>query len=197
MMQFTSTATVILPPPSLPSNSPRLLQPSPTNARHPTDWTPDNVTFFIDAQPFLTLSSSTMGASYIPNPPPSSPGSGGYIVLNHWSNGNAGWSRGPPAKEAIMTVSYVKAYFNSSDMSRVDKFQKGCKSRESVCGITAAMGWGRAIRDYRSSSGSSGSSGTQSAKSSEAASVGVGVGRRRVLRWWMFGCLVVVVTLSM
>lgn len=195
MMQFTNTATVILP--HLPFLSFLPAFSHPTNAHHPTDWTPDSITFFIDAQPFLTLSTSATGASYVPNPPSSSPGSGGYIVLNHWSNGNAGWSRGPPAKEAIMTVSYVKAYFNSSDVSRVDKFEKGCKSREGICGIAAAMGWGRAVRDYRSGSGGSGSSGTQGTKSSEAASVGVGAGRREALWWWMFGCLVVVVTLTM
>lgn len=43
------------------------------------------------------------------------PNSSGHLILQHWSNGNPKWSGGPPEQDAVMTVSYVKAYFNSSD----------------------------------------------------------------------------------
>lgn len=39
----------------------------------------------------------------------------GGLRLNHWSNGDPGWSAGPPAQDAHMEVSYVKAYFNTTN----------------------------------------------------------------------------------
>lgn len=47
------------------------------------------------------------------------PAHAGHLSLNQWSNGNAAWSGGPPARDAVMEVRYVKAYFNSSDGGRV------------------------------------------------------------------------------
>ena len=45
----------------------------------------------------------------------------------HWSTGDPNWSRGPPQQDAVMTVSYVKAYFNSSDPERSDvAYKKRC-----------------------------------------------------------------------
>lgn len=40
------------------------------------------------------------------------------LLLSHWSNGAPGWSQGPPTEDAVMTISYVKAYFNSSEPAR-------------------------------------------------------------------------------
>ena len=42
------------------------------------------------------------------------PDSPGAVHLIHWSNGDPGWSGGPPAQDAVLTVSYVRAYFNAS-----------------------------------------------------------------------------------
>ncbi|RYP77008.1 hypothetical protein DL770_007123 [Monosporascus sp. CRB-9-2] len=50
----------------------------------------------------------------------------GHLLLSHWSNGNPGWSRGPPKTDATMIVSYVKAYFNSSLDSRQADFVSRC-----------------------------------------------------------------------
>lgn len=63
------------------------------------DWMPDRVDFYIDGMPAHRYTEDI----------PSSPG---HLMLSHWSNGNSGWSAGPPLQDAVMTVSYVKAYFN-------------------------------------------------------------------------------------
>jgi beta-glucanase (GH16 family) len=77
------------------------------------DWTPDRVTFFVDGKPVSTMEKNV-------------PKDGSLMTLNHWSNGNELWSAGPPAKDTAMTVSYVKAYFNSSSTAREDEYKKRC-----------------------------------------------------------------------
>lgn len=67
------------------------------------DWTPTAVSFYADG---LLLDTMTAPADI-----PSSPGS---IHLSHWSNGDPAWSGGPPASDAVLTISYFKAYFNTS-----------------------------------------------------------------------------------
>lgn len=37
----------------------------------------------------------------------------GNLVVNHWSNGGV-WSGGPPGEDTGVTLSYVRAYFNST-----------------------------------------------------------------------------------
>lgn len=54
------------------------------------------------------------------------PSRGGNLLLSHWSNGNPGWSAGPPATDARSVVSYVKAYFNSSNVARGDEARSRC-----------------------------------------------------------------------
>ncbi|KAI1331210.1 glycoside hydrolase, family 16 [Xylariaceae sp. FL0255] len=54
------------------------------------------------------------------------PKTAGNILLSHWSNGNQGWSRGPPTADAVTTVSYVKAYFNSSSPQSHASFTQQC-----------------------------------------------------------------------
>lgn len=58
---------------------------------------------------------------------PSVPSTAGHLLLSHWSNGNAGWSQGPPKENAVTTISYVKAYFNSSLEQRQQDFTSRCK----------------------------------------------------------------------
>ncbi|KAK4954803.1 hypothetical protein LTR10_006995 [Elasticomyces elasticus] len=65
------------------------------------DWLPGRVDMYVDG---AWLHSFYDG---IPDSP-------GAIHLIHWSNGDPGWSGGPPTEDAVLTVSYVKAYFNSS-----------------------------------------------------------------------------------
>lgn len=77
------------------------------------DWTPEKVTYYADSQ---FLWESTVGVPFHQ----------GGITLNHWSNGDPGWSKGPPAKDAVMQFSYIKAYFNSSDPARQNDYKMRC-----------------------------------------------------------------------
>jgi hypothetical protein len=90
------------------------------------DFLPDNVYFYADGK----LLAAMTGAAV-----PTSPG---HLVLQHWSNGNPLWSRGPPAEDAVLTVRYVKAYFNSSSPQRQQDWASRCKNPNAhgaVCGI--------------------------------------------------------------
>lgn len=99
----------------------------PTTAFHEyrIDFHADFVTFYADGQVLAQMpTSSTL----------SSPG---HLILRNWSNGNPGWSHGPPATDAPMTVSYVKAYFNSSDSSRQSSYASRCKDTTTTNAICA------------------------------------------------------------
>ncbi|KAL8727063.1 MAG: hypothetical protein Q9166_006306 [cf. Caloplaca sp. 2 TL-2023] len=78
------------------------------------DWTPEKVTYYADGK---FLWETTVGVPF----------HAGGLILNHWSNGDPGWSAGPPQKDAYMEVSYIKAYFNSSDDARNKDFKLRCK----------------------------------------------------------------------
>ncbi|KAA6408617.1 MAG: glycoside hydrolase family 16 [Lasallia pustulata] len=88
----------------------------PTAAYHEYrfDWSPRAVTFYADSVPLASMNLSV----------PSAPGS---VHLSHWSNGDAGWSAGPPAADAVLAVGYVKAYFNSSAERRQADWRARCK----------------------------------------------------------------------
>ncbi|KAH7053202.1 glycoside hydrolase family 16 protein [Macrophomina phaseolina] len=91
------------------------------------DWLPDRVSFYADGVWLSDLNTT------VPNSP-------GVLVINHWSNGNPNWSAGPPVEDAVLTISYVKAYFNSSDTQRQNDFSKRCSENataiaSSVCQI--------------------------------------------------------------
>ena len=77
------------------------------------DWSPDAVKFYADGVLLDTMTSAI----------PTSPG---HITLSHWSNGDPNWSAGPPTEDAILTVEYLKGYFNSSDPSRQQDWSKRC-----------------------------------------------------------------------
>ncbi|KAJ4299687.1 hypothetical protein N0V90_004933 [Kalmusia sp. IMI 367209] len=88
------------------------------------DWSPDRVIFYVDGQ---IMHEMTQGI----------PTSSGHMFMNHWSNGDPKWSAGPPAEDTAMTVSYVKAYFNSTDASRHKSHNKQCPTFDAskVCQI--------------------------------------------------------------
>jgi beta-glucanase (GH16 family) len=90
------------------------------------DWSPEKVTFYVDGQWIYEMSENI-------------PTEGGHIFLNHWSNGDPLWSAGPPDKDTPMTVSYVKAYFNSTDDARTKVHQGRCPTFDpsKVCPIPA------------------------------------------------------------
>ncbi|KAJ3475274.1 hypothetical protein NLG97_g9516 [Lecanicillium saksenae] len=88
------------------------------------DYLPGKVYFYADSK----LLAQMEGAE-VPNHP-------GHLILQHWSNGNAKWSGGPPQEDATIAVSYVKAYFNSSESKREDDWKIGCGSgRVDACSV--------------------------------------------------------------
>ncbi|KAF2138694.1 glycoside hydrolase family 16 protein [Aplosporella prunicola CBS 121167] len=95
------------------------------------DWIEDRVSFYADGQWMKDMTVD------LPNSP-------GHLTLNHWSNGDHGWSAGPPKEDALLTVSYVKAYFNSSDTDRQKDYQLRCNdtiraNESSICEIPAQL----------------------------------------------------------
>ncbi|KAI1082219.1 glycoside hydrolase family 16 protein [Whalleya microplaca] len=90
------------------------------------DFLEDKVLFYADAVLLTEMNGTGV---------PSSPG---HLLLSHWSNGNPGWSNGPPDTDATTTISYVKAYFNSSSESRQNDYRTRCKdpsASTAVCAI--------------------------------------------------------------
>ncbi|KAF8243235.1 glycoside hydrolase family 16 protein [Wilcoxina mikolae CBS 423.85] len=81
------------------------------------DWQPGTVSFYGDGKWLIDM----VEEKYIPKAP-------GKIVLSHWSNGQPLWSGGPPKEDAKMLVSYVKAYFNSSDQTRLKDHAARCSN---------------------------------------------------------------------
>lgn len=98
----------------------------PSNGLHEYrfDWTPDGVSFYADGA-WLT----DMRWTY--------PDSPGYLSLNHWSNGNPLWSGGPPTQDAVTTVVYVKAYYNTSDVTKQSQYAERCPAgaTDNICQI--------------------------------------------------------------
>jgi hypothetical protein len=78
------------------------------------DWMPNRVSFYFDGQWFWDLTDDV-------------PSVHSAVFLKHWSNGAIGWSQGPPVEDAVMTTSYFKAYFNSTDPKRNTDYQRRCK----------------------------------------------------------------------
>ncbi|EOA87333.1 hypothetical protein ACJQWK_10276 [Exserohilum turcicum] len=93
------------------------------------DWTPGSVDFFVDGQLLHQMTENL-------------PQEGGSIFFNHWSNGDPSWSAGPPGRDTVMTISYVKSYFNSTDTERSQNaYKKRCATYDptKVCAIPNQM----------------------------------------------------------
>ena len=88
------------------------------------DWSPGKVDYYVDGQWVWQMNHQV----------PDHPGS---LHMNHWSNGNEQWSMGPPETDAIMAVSYVKAYFNTSNKAHNDGYRQRCANwnASQVCQI--------------------------------------------------------------
>jgi hypothetical protein len=89
----------------------------PTTAFHEyrIDYLPNQVIFYADGAPLAAMDG------------PAVPSSAGHLILQHWSNGNARWSGGPPAEDAALVVRSVKAYFNSSLAQRQRDWEGRCR----------------------------------------------------------------------
>lgn len=103
----------------------------PTAAFHEYrfDYLPGRVVFYADSVELAVMDGDEM------------PSASGHLILQHWSNGDPMWSGGPPEEDALLAVSYVKAYFNSSESK--ESWEKGCRQSggSAICnvpGVTAA-----------------------------------------------------------
>ncbi|KAF2734078.1 concanavalin A-like lectin/glucanase [Polyplosphaeria fusca] len=88
------------------------------------DWSPESVQFYVDGKILQVMTNN------IPTMP-------GRMFVNHWSNGDPKWSAGPPERDTSMTISYIKAYFNSSDTAQNDEYKSRCANFDpsKVCQI--------------------------------------------------------------
>lgn len=80
------------------------------------DYTPRRVVFYADSTELAVMEGDEV------------PSVGGHLILQHWSNGNPLWSGGPPESDALLEISYVKAYFNTSDPLRLSNLVQKCHS---------------------------------------------------------------------
>ncbi|KAF2746104.1 glycoside hydrolase family 16 protein [Sporormia fimetaria CBS 119925] len=90
------------------------------------DWYSDKVIFYVDGKVLHEMTEDI-------------PVEGGRLFMNHWSNGDPKWSAGPPEKDTAVVVSYVKAYFNSTQEARFDAHRERCPTYDpaKVCAIPA------------------------------------------------------------
>lgn len=96
------------------------------------DYLPDQILFYGDGQVV-----GVMNSTVSPQP--------GHLILTQWSNGDAGWSAGPPVEPAILSVGYVKAYFNSSSPARQADAMRRCADPNEAGAVCD-------IEDYRAPS---------------------------------------------
>lgn len=90
------------------------------------DFIPNLVIFYADSQVLTTMSN-----------PSAIPTHSGKIILTQWSNGNPEWSRGPPLQDTLLSVSYVKAYFESMNATQNAITSKACKDSSAPNAICA------------------------------------------------------------
>ncbi|RDA93350.1 hypothetical protein CP533_0336 [Ophiocordyceps camponoti-saundersi (nom. inval.)] len=99
----------------------------PTAAFHEYrfDYIPRRVIFYADSVKLAEMEGDEM---------PTAPG---HLILQHWSNGDPKWSGGPPTQDALLTVSYVKAYFNSSENKARSNWEDRCRQSRgaAICNI--------------------------------------------------------------
>ncbi|OLN88137.1 hypothetical protein CCHL11_00152 [Colletotrichum chlorophyti] len=75
---------------------------NPTSEEHEyrLDWTPGRVRWFVDGVQVFSTTSDV-------------PSTAGPWVFNNWSNGDNGWSVGPPATEANFKIKDIIIYYNT------------------------------------------------------------------------------------
>ncbi|KAJ7649713.1 concanavalin A-like lectin/glucanase domain-containing protein [Roridomyces roridus] len=88
---------------------------------HRFDWLPTQTVYSYDGS---GLTSQTIISKNVPTTP-------SEFILNVWSNGDPGWSHGPPTADAIATVQYVNLYFNSTSFSAT-AFNSACSAAGNI-----------------------------------------------------------------
>jgi beta-glucanase (GH16 family) len=84
------------------------------------DWMPDRIDFYFDSVLAWTTTEN------IPDTP-------GKLMLSHLSNGVPDWSGGPPVEDAVMTVMYVKAYYNTTSSRDEPNLDCSVVRADTVC----------------------------------------------------------------
>lgn len=82
-------------------NHPLGFDPSSDFHEYRFDWYPNRADFYIDGHLARSLSTN------IPQKP-------GRFMFSHWTDGNAKFSKGPPATDALMEIKSIVAVFNTS-----------------------------------------------------------------------------------
>lgn len=90
---------------------------------HRIDWLPDVVNYYLNGGQTGSISIQ------VPDTP-------SFVLANVWSNGDPGWTQGPPTADAVATIQNIKLYFNSTSLSESD-FNSACATagRPASCQI--------------------------------------------------------------
>ncbi|KAF8131339.1 concanavalin A-like lectin/glucanase domain-containing protein [Mycena galopus ATCC 62051] len=93
---------------------------------HRIDWLPSETIYSYagTSDSGASITSSTTITVNVPTTP-------SEFVLNVWSNGDPGYSQGPPTADAIATVQYVHLYFNSTSLSAAT-FNSACSAAGNI-----------------------------------------------------------------
>ncbi|KAF7559193.1 hypothetical protein G7046_g4958 [Stylonectria norvegica] len=75
--------------------------PTSTEHEYRQDWTAGLVQWFVDGVKVWETTGDV-------------PSTAGPWVWNNWSNGDKGWSAGPPAKDAIFKIKKIDLYYNTA-----------------------------------------------------------------------------------
>lgn len=81
---------------------------------HRFDWLPSESKYYYNGAQTASITKN------VPTTP-------SEIILNVWSNGDPGFSKGPPTADAIATVQWVQMYFNSTSLSE-SQFVSSCNA---------------------------------------------------------------------
>ncbi|CAF3660316.1 unnamed protein product [Fusarium graminearum] len=86
-----------------PSHKAILPPSNPTSTEHEyrIDWTKDLVQFYVDGVKMWSTKKD------VPNVP-------GPWIWNNWSNGDKGWSAGPPKQTAVFKIKKIEMYYNTA-----------------------------------------------------------------------------------
>jgi len=90
---------------------------------HRIDWVPSQTRFYVDDNLRQTLSKNVPRVAM-------------SWIVNLWSDGDPGWTYGPPTADATATVYFLRAYYNSTKMTDA-QFNTACVNagRPAVCNV--------------------------------------------------------------
>lgn len=75
--------------------------PTSTEHEYRLDWTEGRVAWFVDGEQVWETDKDVPSVS-------------GPWVWNNWSNGDNGWSAGPPAEDAVFKIKKIEMYYNTA-----------------------------------------------------------------------------------